>query len=109
MSGDPSGVYEVHPEVCLWALNEQMPMESNKKDPDGQRERWEQLGKVMDLPDAPPPMPWPKKCCTLDDYIDALVSAWTAIRILNGKAERIPEAADVDPRGLRMEMWFPRP
>src|SRR5437870_4489813 len=42
-----------------------------------------------------------------DDYIDALVCAWTAACVLQGTARRIPQEPEADERGLRMEMWLP--
>jgi predicted RNase H-like nuclease len=41
-----------------------------------------------------------------DDILDACAAAWTAERILHGKARRLPPRPPVDGRGLRMEIWF---
>jgi predicted RNase H-like nuclease len=43
----------------------------------------------------------------VDDYIDALVCGWTAVRVVRGEARRIPAEPEKDERGLRMEMWVP--
>jgi hypothetical protein len=40
------------------------------------------------------------------DVVDALAAAWTARRIADGEAQRIPELPEKDARGLRMEMWW---
>ena len=41
-----------------------------------------------------------------DDFLDACACAWTARRVLHGKAVRFPETdPPIDPRGLRMEIW----
>jgi predicted RNase H-like nuclease len=104
-------VCEVHPELCFWALNGRSPVVPNKKTPEGQQGRWDLLRnwKVLaDLPSQPQPLPWPKRMCELNDYVDAVVAAWTAVCILRGTATCIPSDPPVDPRGLRMEMWVPR-
>jgi len=41
-----------------------------------------------------------------DDVNDAFAALWTATRIFQGKAKRIPDKPEVDSRGLRMEMFF---
>ena len=99
-----SRVREVHPEVCFWALNDGRPMRWNKKTQEGSRERWDALRKV--LPSLAPE-PATLKGCALDDYIDALAAAWTAVCLARGSATRIPERPSLDAKGLRMEMWMP--
>jgi len=103
-------VCEVHPEICFWALNGCSRVIPNKKTPEGQRKRWDLLRNkrvLADLPSRPKPLPWPKNICQPDDYIDALVAAWTTVCILRRTATRIPSDPPVDPQGLRMEMWLP--
>jgi predicted RNase H-like nuclease len=104
-------VCEVHPELCFRALNGDEIVLSKKSEEDGQRERWELLLKVLrtTLPDKPSLLPWPKSKCALDDYIDALVCAWTAVCIFRDEAQPIPKNPPTDDRGLRMEMWYPAP
>jgi predicted RNase H-like nuclease len=101
-------VHEVHPELCFWALNGGEPVLSNKKRLIGRHERWHLLRRVLlSLPEQPPrPRDLPTGCA-VDDYIDALVAAWTAVCIARGFGDRIPHNPTVDDRGLRMEMWFP--
>ncbi|TMG01274.1 MAG: DUF429 domain-containing protein [Chloroflexi bacterium] len=43
----------------------------------------------------------------MDDYVDALACAWTALCVARGNARRIPSEPELDERGLRMEMWLP--
>jgi predicted RNase H-like nuclease len=43
--------------------------------------------------------------CNLDDLLDAAAACWTAWRITEGEAVRIPEQPAKDARGLRMEIW----
>jgi predicted RNase H-like nuclease len=40
-------IYEVHPEVCFWALNASRPMQYRKKCEEGRRERRELLERVL--------------------------------------------------------------
>lgn len=41
-----------------------------------------------------------------DDILDAYAAAWTALRIAENGAKRIPEHSSIDAKGLRMEMWY---
>ena len=103
-----SRVREVHPELCFWALNGRQPILPNKKRLSGRHERWHVLRSVLpSLPEQPPhPRELPRDCA-VDDYIDALAAAWTAVCIARGSRDRIPHNPTLDDRGLRMEMWFP--
>ena len=40
------------------------------------------------------------------DILDAHAACWTAQRIAEGQAARIPKHPAVDGNGLRMEMWY---
>jgi len=102
-------VFEVHPELCFRALNDGETLLSDKSEAEGHRERWDLLHEAMrpSLPDQPQPLRWPKTICQLDDYIDALVGAWTAVCILRRRASRVPDKPEIDRRDLRMEMWYP--
>lgn len=40
-----------------------------------------------------------------DDVLDACVLAWLAREIIAGRGVKMPQAPDVDARGLRMEIW----
>ena len=103
-----SRVHEVHPELCFWALNRRRPMSHKKSRLAGRAERWRLLRRVLpSLPERPPrPRDLPASC-RVDDYVDALVAAWTAVCITRGAGDRIPHDPTLDDRGLRMEMWFP--
>jgi predicted RNase H-like nuclease len=46
-----------------------------------------------------------KRQCELNDVLDAGAACWTATRIANGTAVRIPEHPERDETGLPMEMW----
>jgi predicted RNase H-like nuclease len=101
-------VREVHPELCFRALNGDVAMPHNKKTLEGREERWRLLREVLlDLDEAPALPKSMRGRCGLDDYIDALVCAWTAVCILRREAACIPTEPEFDRRGLRMEMWLP--
>ena len=100
-------VREVHPELCIWSLNGGHAALWNKKAEAGREERWRLLTNVIaSLPSEPESLARPG--CKVDDAIDALAAAWTAACIVGGHAQVVPEEPQVDQRGLRMEMWFPR-
>jgi predicted RNase H-like nuclease len=70
--------YEVHPEICFWALNGQRPMVHNKKTKEGVAERLALLSPVFPeierhLGGRPPGV-------GKDDLLDAAAAAWTALR-----------------------------
>lgn len=100
-------VFEVHPEVCFWALNSGRPMAHSKKVPEGYEERRNLLA------DEFGPTIWTReqasrllKSAGPDDILDATVAAWTACRVVEGNAGRLPAIPEKDARGLRMEMVF---
>lgn len=97
-------IFEVHPEVCFYYLNDQRPMAHPKKRADGVRERLDLLrphfGRAVDDALAARGT----LGCGVDDVIDAFVSLWTARRIASGCAVRIPIAPLADPLGIPMEM-----
>lgn len=107
-AGMQDRVREVHPELCLWALNGRAAMRLNKKMTAGRETRWRVLRRVFEglgpNPILPPEL---KGLCAADDYVDALVAAWTAACVARSEARRIPAEPEVDERGLRMEMWLP--
>jgi predicted RNase H-like nuclease len=101
-------VREVHPELCFRALNGDVAMRHNKKARDGRGERWPLLREILRGLQKAPALPETMRGrCGLDDYIDALVCAWTAVCVSRGDAAYIPAEPKVDERGLRMEMCYP--
>jgi len=100
-------VREVHPELCFWALAGH-PMRHNKKHPEGRDERWALLRDVIPSLGPEPLLPSDiGQPCAMDDYIDAMIAAWTAVCIIRGSATSIPAEPEYDGQGLRMEMWRP--
>ena len=41
-----------------------------------------------------------------DEVLDAAAACWTAQRVADGLAERLPETPELDRRGRRMEIVF---
>jgi predicted RNase H-like nuclease len=75
--------FEVHPEVCFWALNHKRPMMHNKKTKEGAAERIAVLSPVFPdierhLANRPPQV-------GSDDLLDAAAAAWTALRTPQGQ------------------------
>jgi len=101
-------VRELHPELCFYALKGEQPVTAQKRRVAGREERWCLLRRVLPLlPKEPPRRRELPGGCAPDDYIDALVAAWTALCLARHIARHIPEEPPIDAKGLRMEMWLP--
>jgi predicted RNase H-like nuclease len=95
--------FEVHPEVCFWALNQRRPMKHNKKTRDGAAERIAVLRPIFpeierDLANRPPRV-------GADDLLDAAAAAWTALRLHQRQAECVC-SAEVDEKGLAVTIYY---
>lgn len=100
-------VFEVHPEVCFWALNGFRPMRYGKKSSEGRRERRELLARefgarVLDEARSR----HIRREVGDDDLHDAFVALWTAGRIHAGLAKCLPEFPPHDSAGLPMAIWY---
>src|SRR5208282_2518200 len=74
--------FEVHPEICFWALNGEHPMAHNKKKEAGRNDRLNLLhGEFPDIQrhflNRPPGV-------GKDDLLDSAAAAWTALRLSKG-------------------------
>ena len=103
-----SNIYEVHPELCFWAANDQTPLPEAKKKVAGHLHRRTILARVLGEDHFPAlrsrhPL---KKDAADDDILDALAAYWTATRIAAGEAGRFPENVERDAKGLEMAMWY---
>ena len=100
-------IVEVHPEVSFWALSGGRPMEHSKSDAAGYEERAALLADTLGLPipDRTTARSMTRPCSP-DDVLDAVVAAWTAIRVVAGIAERLPDDPECDETGLRMEIVY---
>lgn len=94
-------VFEVHPEVCFWALNHGTPMEHRKTAPEGKTQRVGLLRPVT--PDIEHVHITGAKN---DDILDAAVVMWTAERIFRGQAAGVTKVEEVDSKGLRMQITY---
>lgn len=103
-------VYEVHPEVSFAALAG-APLKYRKSTLAGRLERWRILRNVFPqlVTEPAKPVELAGARCALEDYIDALVCAWTAARIAENRCLPLPDPPPIDPRGLRMAIWQPLP
>lgn len=97
-------IAEVHPEVSFAELAGS-PIAQRKGSPEGYSERAALLSDALriGIPSraltralARPAAP--------EDVLDALVAAWTAVRIARGTAVRIPAKPQIGTNGLRMEI-----
>ncbi len=96
-------IFEIHPEVCFWALARGRPMKYRKKTQAGVNERVDLLRSSFpnideDLRDRPIGV-------AKDDLLDAAAAAWTALRIHDGVARSVcnPERDD---KGLSLTIWY---
>lgn len=97
------GVHEVHPEVSFGALADGAPLNYAKETWRGQHLRRSLLAEAGILmpdelgeADREP----------ADDVLDAAAAAWSAHRIAQGAAGRIPEVPELDAEGRAVESRF---
>jgi predicted RNase H-like nuclease len=95
--------FEVHPEVCFWALAEKRPMTHRKKINDGVEERLALLRTVF--PDIDQHFLHRPPGVGKDDLLDAAVAAWTALRLRTGQARQVCDP-ERDERGLVAGIWY---
>lgn len=112
MREDPSRqewVKEVHPELSFMAMNGGRPVEKSKHTREGMRCRISLLDEALFLPRCsrrmeevvgPLPVIW------REHVVDACAVLWSALRILEGTAEKVPAEEERDPCGLPMEIWY---
>lgn len=105
-------VYEAHPEIAFRSLAG-APMQHNKKTHKGCEERLRALeqapgGLFHEIRQAivTALQIYRRTQVASDDLLDAFVLAWTALRIANEQANRLPASPSADQRGLRMEIWY---
>jgi predicted RNase H-like nuclease len=99
-------IREVHPELCFFELNGRKPMSHGKKQRGGlglqERRKLlcnEGFSSVIKYATS-----YPRSEIAEDDVLDACAACWTAMRILENAAVRIPSDPLYDSKGLRMEM-----
>jgi predicted RNase H-like nuclease len=95
--------FEVHPEVCFWALNQKSPMKHSKKTEEGRSKRLDLLSPVFPeierhLASRPPRV-------SKDDLLDAAAAAWTALRRHRGEASCVC-TSERDEKGLAVSIYY---
>lgn len=97
-------VYEGHPELSFYQLNKDTPLRRSKRIEAGRDERRDVLvGRVPGIEkivDAELPAV-PRK-----HLLDVAALLWSARRVIGHAARRIPEEAEWDSEGLRMEIVY---
>jgi predicted RNase H-like nuclease len=95
--------FEVHPEVCFWALNQHRPIAHKKKAQEGIAERIALLHGVF--PQIENLLANRPVRVGADDLLDAAVAAWTALRWNRGEAKCVcsPERDD---KGIETTIYF---
>ncbi len=104
--GAQSHVKECHPELAFAEMAGGRPLRATKRTGDGQRERLALLkaaGFADPLGVAREALRMPG--VAVDDVLDAFACCWTAGRIVDGRAVRVPDRPGRDARGLLMEIW----
>lgn len=96
-------VYEVHPELAFWRLNNGNPMCHPKHTPKGIRERCKCLKNYGFEHSFLSVEKW--KGVKLDDLIDACANAVIAEHIHQNRASPFPENFERDSKGLRIAIW----
>jgi predicted RNase H-like nuclease len=95
-------VFEVHPELSFYQLNEDRPLHHRKRSAPGRQERRAlleaKIGGVDRVLDAT--LPGVRRT----HLADAVACMWTARRILGRAMTRLPLDPEWDSRGLRMEL-----
>jgi predicted RNase H-like nuclease len=99
----PDWVFEVHPELCFWAMNHRTPMRHGKKRPAGRLERVNLL--VQYFPRIEDHLAARDSGVSADDLLDGAAAAWTALRHYQGSSQSVG-ANDPDTRGLPMKIHF---
>jgi predicted RNase H-like nuclease len=95
-------IFEVHPEVSFFQLNEDRPLQYRKRSIHGQNERRAlletKISRVERILDAR--IPGVRRT----HLLDATACMWTARRVLGRAMTRIPIDPEWDSEGLRMEI-----
>jgi predicted RNase H-like nuclease len=95
--------FEVHPEVCFWALAGKRPMAYGKKTKAGVSERLDLLRPVFT--DIEHFLQNRRRNVGKDDLLDAAVAAWSALRLWKGEAHQVCEP-ERDTKGLEATIWY---
>ncbi len=102
----PRRVHEVHPEISFAQMNAGVPLEHSKKSSGGRAARLALLRKHFG--DEPERLlaEIRRSEAVADDVLDALAVLWTARRLCEGVALRLPADPPLDPTGLPMAIHY---
>lgn len=98
-----SWAFEVHPEICFWAMANRTPMVHRKKSAAGREERLALLR--QHFPEIDVHRTRRDTGVAVDDLLDAAAAAWTALRWHSGTVQQVC-APEVDVRGLKTTIWY---
>jgi predicted RNase H-like nuclease len=95
--------FEVHPEVCFWALNGDRPMVNKKKKKAGFNERFDLLTPIF--PEIAHHLGSRPSGVAKDDLLDAAAAAWSALRRHRGEATCVC-TSERDEKGLSVAIYY---
>lgn len=95
--------FEVHPEVCFWAMNGGKSMRYSKKKADGRAERLSLLRPIFPTIDSH--LEQRPDDVGRDDVLDAAAAAWSAVRWSEGRIEQVC-TPETDQMGLQTTIWY---
>ncbi len=98
-----AGLFEVHPELCFWQMNNRKPMIYRKKKPEGHEERRKLIS--WSFPNIDEHLRARPSGVAIDDLLDAAAAAWTAIRYIRKEVQSVGSAAG-DEFGLSMKIFY---
>lgn len=103
-------VFECHPEVSFWAMNDKVPLNLPKKvkgiaAAPGLELRQRLLEAAGFAPEVLSSLKARELRVGEDDLIDACAAAWTAGRIARGQAMSFPSPPERDSEGLPIAIW----
>lgn len=101
--GAQEWAFEVHPELCFWAMNQSTPMAYGKKKQVGRIERINLL--IRYFPGIEDHLAARDSGVAPDDLLDAAAAAWTALRDYQRKS-RFVGSTDRDAAGLPMKIHY---
>jgi predicted RNase H-like nuclease len=95
-------VFEVHPELGFYQLNNDTPLRYGKRTEEGIEERLTLLSERM--PGLDRVLEYRPEGITVPRLLDACINLWTSRRIAARAVSRLPEVPEWNEDGLRMEL-----
>ena len=105
---DQSRIFESHPELAFWKMNDEVPLPLPKKAKINSQPAGLELRKALlrrsGIPVDSLKTDYRRRDVGADDLIDACACTFVAWRILNRRSIRFPANPPLNARGLRMEI-----